>query len=222
MYHIYNRGTDKRKVFCNDNDYLRFIYSLSKFNCKNLSLHLTREIPRQDGRGFASTILDKLVKILYFVLMPTHFHLILQQITDRGIEKFMQKLGTGYTMYFNKKYQRSGVLFQGIFKAIPIETDSYITQVSQYIHLNPLKLIEPQFREKGLEGLGRAKKFLRNYRWSSYLDYVGVRNFPFLIDNKLHEGYFKDAAEYEEFVLSGIRNKMVEVSPRPSQPVILS
>ncbi len=207
VYHIYNRGTDKRKVFYEDNDYSRFIYSMYKFNCLGRSLHLNRQIniDRKSGRGFASTSVDKLVKLLYFVLMPNHFHLVLQQIAKRGIEKFMQKLGTGYAMYFNKKYKRSGVLFQGIFKAIPVETDSYIIQASQYIHLNPLKLIEPEFRKEGIKDIERARVFLRNYKWSSYLDYVGIENFPFLIDDELHQGYFKKVSEYEKFVSSGIR-----------------
>ncbi|MFC1620998.1 transposase [Candidatus Omnitrophota bacterium] len=212
VYHIYNRGADKRKIFTGDSDYLRFISSVSGFNTTK-PVELARILRRRNLRkkencgGFASALVpasEKLVKILYFVLMPNHFHLVLQQVAAGGVEKFMQKLGTGYTMYFNKKYKRSGVLFQGVFKAISIEAESYIMQISSYIHLNPLKLIEPEYKKKGVSDLERARLFLRNYRWSSYLDFLGVKNFPFLIDNELHKGYFRNSAEYEDFVLSGI------------------
>ncbi|MDP8231017.1 MAG: transposase [Candidatus Gorgyraea atricola] len=232
VYHIYNRGTDKRKVFCEDRDYLRFIHSMSGFNTTKpveLASILRRRNLRKNG-GFASALVsasEKLVKILYFVLMPNHYHLVLQQMVAGGVEKFMQKLGTGYAMYFNKKYKRNGVLFQGVFKANSIETESYIMQISKYIHRNPLKLIEPQFREKGVRDLERAKLFLRNYRWSSYLDFLGMKKYPFLIDNELHGGYFRNSAEYEDFVLSGPdvdvveakppQKKTAEVSPRPAE-----
>jgi len=219
VYHIYNRGTDKRDIFCRDADRLRFIYSMHKFNnikrnrcrskeyCRDrISALESRAESRDSVSAFSvlSAALVKLVDLLYFVLMPNHFHLILQQRVEDGIAKFMQKLGVGYSMYFNKKYDRSGVLFQGAFKAIPIETESYLMKISQYIHLNPLELVEPKFRERGIKDLEYAKNFLRSYKWSSFLDYIGVKNFPFLIYNELHDAYFKSIAEYEQFVYDGI------------------
>jgi len=204
FYHIYNRGTDRRDIFCNESDYLRFIYSMHKFNNLNISSNMQRFISHHEVRGLTSNV-ARLVDICYFALKPNHFHLTLQQKVEKGIERFMQKLGTGYTMYFNKKYERNGALFQGSYRAILIERESYLLQLSQYIHLNPLKLIEPEYREKGVKDLERAKDFLKNYRWSSYLDYIGIKNFPFLINNNIHYGYFKDHKEYEDFLMSGIK-----------------
>jgi putative transposase len=169
----------------------------------------SRIISKQNVRGLALDNLDKLedrfTNICYFALRPNHFHITLQQEKDEGVQDFMHKLGTSYTMYFNKKHSRDGVLFQGPFQAIPIESDSYLMQISQYIHLNPLKDIEPEFREKGVRDFDGAKNFLSNYKWSSYLDYIGIKNMPFLLNNPLHEGYFKNPFEYEKFVLSGIK-----------------
>jgi putative transposase len=86
----------------------------------------------------------------------------------------MQKLLTGYTMYFNKKYERSGALFQGKFKATHAEDDNYLKYLISYMHLNPVKLIEPNWKTFGIQNKGAAKKFLSGYRFSSYSDFRGV------------------------------------------------
>ena len=124
FYHIYNRGIDGRDIFNEEKDYLRFIHCLYEFNDKRPALPYRwlfkkEEVLNKKNPG------ELLVNILCFCLMPNHFHLILQQIIEGGITKFMRKLGTGYTMYFNEKYERSGVLFQSKFKSILIETDEY-------------------------------------------------------------------------------------------------
>lgn len=206
FYHIYNRGARKGEIFYDDGDRLRFIYSMYKANSVKPVSNLNRMISRQNVQGLALNKLeDRFTNICYFALRPNHFHITLQQEKDEGVQIFMHRLGTSYTMYFNKKYNKSGVLFQGPFQAIPIEDDSYLMQISQYTHLNPLKAIEPEFREKGVKDFDKAKHFLRNYRWSSYLDYIGIENFPFLINNQLHNGYFGTPIEYEKFVLSGMK-----------------
>ena len=198
IYHIYNRGADKRSLFSNDSDCSRFTFSMHKFN----KIERTRCRENKKSRGPASAFL---VNILYNSLVKNHFHITLEQLVDGGIVKFMQKLGTGYAMYFNKKYERKGVLFEGNFKAIHIDSDSYLKEISRYIHLNPLKLIEPKFREEGVRDLDRAKEFLRNYKWSSFQDYIGKKNFPHLLNNKFHSDYFEDFKEYEDFVFQGIK-----------------
>ena len=99
-YHIYNRGTDKRQIFSDNADYVRFIHYLYGFNDNKIIPNFSRDI---EG-GPASNIKprDLLVEIVAFCLMPNHFHLILKQVKDGGITKFMRKLSTGYVMYFNK------------------------------------------------------------------------------------------------------------------------
>lgn len=197
-YHIYNRGVDGRTIFKDDKDYRRFIHSLYEFNDKQFALPLSRMTKEQSV--LRALRRQPLVNILCFCLMPNHFHLILEQIVDSGITKFMRKLGTGYTMYFNTKYKRNGVLFQGKFKAIAIETDEYLLHLSRYIHLNPVELIEKDWKLQGIKDWNIAKNFLRKYRWSSFIDYIGIRNFPSVTQIGFIQRYFKNCADYKEFV----------------------
>lgn len=128
------------------------------------------EIFKQDIRT------QKLVDVLAYALMPNHFHLVLKPIKDEGITKFMRKLATAYSMYFNIKYEHSGVLFQGRFKSSHINSESYFRYIFLYVHLNPLELIEPDWKEGTIRNAKTARKFLADYRYSSYPDYcVGER-----------------------------------------------
>ncbi len=196
-YHIYNRGVDKRKIFLDKNDYIRFLHDLYEFNDENPAIQYSRV------GGLASNILQKrkkFVEIICFCQMPNHYHLILKQLTTRGITRFMHKLGTGYTMSFNLKQKRKGALFQGPFKAIHIENETYLTHLSRYIHLNPIKLKEPKWKKQKIKNWKKINKFLEEYRWSSYLDYIGKNNFPSITDRKLLLNVFKNKKSYKKFI----------------------
>ena len=132
--------------------------------------------------------------------MPNHFHLLIKQIKQDGISLFMQKMGTGYVNYFNEKYERSGALFQGRFKAKHIDNDAYLAHLTKYIHLNPVDLLEPEWKENGLKNPGAAKDFLKNYRWSSFKDYIGIKNYPSLIEKSLIMDMLGGENKYEKFV----------------------
>jgi putative transposase len=111
--------------------------------------------------------------------MPNHIHLLVRQIKEGGISKFMMKLGAGYGGYYNRKYGRKGHLFQNRFSSVHIKDDDQLKIVFIYIHTNPLSLIEPGWKEIGIKNPERAIKFLEEeYRWSSYFDYIGKKNFP--------------------------------------------
>lgn len=113
----------------------------------------------------------------------------------------MKKLAGGYAKYFNEKYDRVGSLFQGRFKAIEVAGESYFLQLSRYIHLNPLSLIEPEWKEEGIKNRRKVREFLENYRWSSYLDYIGSKNFPSLTAREFLIGLFDgNVDEYGKFV----------------------
>lgn len=202
-YHIYNRGVDKRKVFLNNNDYIRFLHDLYEFNNQKKASEYTR-IAKYNVGSLAPHIekepRKKLVDIICFCLMPNHFHLILDQLVDDGISKFMHKLGTGYTNAFNLKHKRSGALFEGTFKAILIENETYLTHLSRYIHLNPVELKEKNWKEDGIKNWNKINKFLDNYRYSSYLDYIGKKNFPSIINKKLIVELFDNEEKYKKFV----------------------
>ena len=204
LYHIYNRGTEKRDIFLDKSDYFRFIHYLYEFNDTKVVAHILRKL--DTGRGLASANSanwkqrELLVEIVSFCLMPNHFHLILRQMKDSGIAKFMQRVGTGHTMYFNKKNQRTGTLFQGTFKSILIENDEYLTHLSRYIHINPVELIEPSWKKEGIKDWNRANEFLQTYRWSSYLDYIGIKNFPSLTNREIINSYFQSEQSYKNFI----------------------
>ncbi|MDP3800508.1 MAG: transposase [bacterium] len=184
IYHIYNRGVEKRVTFLNQKDYMRFADNLFVFNDAIPVLNLGYDLENNDiDYGKTRKLL---VEILAFCLMPNHFHLLLRQKVDEGITKFMRKLGTGYTNYFNKKYSRVGPLFQGIFKSVLIKRQAQLTYLPHYIHLNCLDITMPEWRSKNLRDKEKALNFLDSYRWSSYLDYTGKSNFPHILSKALY------------------------------------
>lgn len=155
-YHVYNRGAGKSNIFEDNQDYIVFLHYLEKY------LNPTKE------NSFASA-----VKLLAYCLMPNHFHLLIHQNGRDGLMKFMRALCTSYAMYFNKRHERSGTLFQGIYKAANIESDSYLLHLSRYIHLNP-------------------QGNWRNYQYSSYQAYSGNQKFSWLDPTPVLD-YFKSA-----------------------------
>jgi putative transposase len=182
IYHIVIRGVGDSLIFKNNDDYYRAIFSLFEFN--DLGSVLIRERRRarieakKIGKEDFSANRDMLVDIFAFYFMPNHIHLSLKQVKDDGITKFMRKFGTGYATYFNKKYNRKGHLFQSRFHAVHIKTNEQLKTVFVYIHTNGISLIEPKWRELGIKDSKRVIKFLENYKWSSYPDYIGKKNFP--------------------------------------------
>jgi putative transposase len=139
-----------------------------------------------------------IVEIMAFCLMPNHFHLILKQKEEDGIADFMQKLGAGYTGYFNQKYERSGVLFQGKYKFIRLINEPHFVHLPNYIHLNPLSIENPDWKDKGFKNYKEAISFLEKYRWSSFLDYIGKKNFPSVTQRDLLLNFFKGPENYKE------------------------
>lgn len=130
-YHVYNRGVEKRTVFNDTQDYGVFLNRLKIMLIDRTELPPS-ELPRQPIKSFFGD-----VELLAYCLMPNHFHLLLHQNTDDGIAEFMRTLSTSYTMYFNKRNQRDGSLFQGRYKAKLVNDDAYRLHISRYIHLNP-------------------------------------------------------------------------------------
>ena len=129
--------------------------------------------------------------------MPNHYHIVLKQIKDNGISQFMHKLGTGYTMYFNQKYERSGVLFQGTFKAVRITNENHFMYLPFYIHANSLDLIEPEWRKGKINNVQKAIKFLESYRWSSHLDYLGKKKLPSVSQRDFLLDIFRGTENYK-------------------------
>jgi len=192
IYHVIIRGTADMTIFKNQSDYYRMVFSIYEFNnAKPVHIRDKRESLNRDCRGQTSAIStvvsgfgerDLLVEILAFCFMPNHIHLLLRQTKDNGITKFMRKVGTGYAGYFNRKYEKKGHLFQGRFWATRVKTDEQLQTAFVYIHSNPISLLEPKWKEKGIKDAEKTIKFLENHKWSSYLDYIDKKNFPSVIN----------------------------------------
>lgn len=173
FYHVYNRGVDKRRIFEVASDYKRFVESLYLANLDTRTN--VRDIKQTKDSVFEYEHEEKLVAIGAYCLMPNHFHILLTPLQDGGVSKFMNKLATSYTMYFNKKYNRSGSLFQGPYKSSHADSDEYLKYLYAYIHLNPVKLIQSNWKETGVYDVGSAYDHAVSYQFSSLCDYCGSK-----------------------------------------------
>ncbi len=209
---------ERIKLFLEDSDYFRGVHDLYEFNDTMAASNLRRSIVRftksnnLSNNSAKSNNLDKprekLVDIGVWSLMPNHYHLFSSPIKDNGLPVFHKKFGVGFANFFNTKYERSGALFQGRYKKVPVVNDNQALQLICYIHANPLDLWKPNWKEKGLTNseIQNALKFLeKEHRWSSHLDWWGIKNFPSLIDTKLMSRFFKDSEEYRKFFTDWLR-----------------
>lgn len=188
IYHIILRGLDDNLIFKDINDYYRGIFSIYEFNNANpIEIRKRRAERKREKKKQAKSSgvpdsasldkRDKLVEVLVFCFMPNHIHLLIKQIKDGGIVKLMNKIGSGYAGYFNRKHQRKGYVFQNRFRSIQIKDDNQLRTIFNYIHANPISLIEPGWKESGIKNTKSVKEFLEGYKWSSYKDYIGKENF---------------------------------------------
>jgi len=178
-----NRGVDKRKIFNNQKDYVRFIHNLFAFNDHK---KVTNNLHAAQKSQFFGTVSqpkrrkrELLVHIHAFVLMPNHYHLLLSPLFDGALSIFLKKINMGYAKYFNEKNQRIGALFQGKTKRIIINKDPHYMHILHYIHCNPLDL-NPEYKKwrvSDIQNVKNALDYLHNYRWSSFLDYIDIKNF---------------------------------------------
>ncbi len=190
-YHIYNRGVDKRNIFINRNDYERFLLCLRLLNDEEggqmlLWRDFKRTNPRAKLLDFSklNSIKKPLVEFNAYCLNPNHMHFIIKQISHAGIRKFMHKIGTSYTNYFNIKYERSGSLFQGPFKSIPIDSNEYLLYLSAYINRNYF-----------IHGYGQD-----TWKYSSLLDYLGKRRNDLCSLEPILSQFDNNVKKYEEFL----------------------
>jgi len=203
-YHIYNRGIDKRVIFKSKKDYERFMMLLYLANSHD-SFRLDIILNRQHKTFDEVLVLDKgklLISIGAWCLMTNHFHLLVRQEVDGGITKFMRKLGVGYSMFFNIKYERTGALFGGLFKSKLIGVDdNYMRHLFGYIHINPLEIEFPDWKDKLNRPSTDMKKFLESYQYSSYLDYLSENRVEKnIINPKNFPDYFQSSQSFQDFV----------------------
>jgi hypothetical protein len=215
-FHIYNRGNSKQKIFLDDEDKERFIKLLYLSNSKkNIKFRDHIINTKIDAWDFEKG--DNVVSIGAWVLMQNHFHLYLTSLTSgmgeaknkiSDVSLFMKKLCTSYSKYFNKKYDRTGSLFEGRFKSVLVSDDVQAKYLFSYIHLNPIKLIDKDWKENGIKNKYEALKFLSEYKWGSYMDYKRVkRKETKILDRNNFINYFKNYTDFDEEILDWIKKK---------------
>lgn len=215
IYHVLSRGVDKRKIFLDDKDYLRFIHDLFEFNDQEPAdnvfyrfqklHHNNSSVIARRYIEFGGKTRKFLVNILAFCLMPNHYHLLLMPKVENAIPKFMKKLNMGYARYFNERYQRKGTLFEGRYKSIIIKDEAHFIHLPYYLHLNPLDKIFPNWRKREINNYSKAIKFLEKYRWSSHLDYLGIKNFPSVTQREFLNKFFGGEKEYKKSIYSWLK-----------------
>lgn len=202
-YHIYNRGNSKQIIFIDQEDYNHFVKLIYLCNSKRniVNRDISKNIYDFDRN-------ETLVNIGAYCLMPNHFHILIKEKIENGISKFMQKVLTAYSMYFNKKYKRTGGLSEGKFKSQHLNTDRYTKYIFSYIHLNPIKLIEPKWKEDGIKNISNAIKYLNQYQHSSYLDYLSEDRLRLkILDKNEFPEYFPSKKSFEREIFSWLKYK---------------
>ncbi len=194
LWHLMNKGVEERNLFLDSGDYIRFVQNLYQMNDALPALEPSRRHGADSNVGpRRSYIRERLVDIHGWCLMKNHYHLLLSELVEGGLSKFMMKVNVGYAKYVNEKYERSGTLFHGRTKRVLIERHSHYLYILHYLHLNPLDYLKgaKNWRARSKSGIRSSREsleYLQTYRWSSYLDYTGQKNFPSLITKDLFEG----------------------------------
>lgn len=222
FFHIYNRGNSKQEIFLNDEDRDRFVKLLYLSNSRK-GVNFRDDIVEQKIDAWDFKRGDVFVSIGAWVLMPNHFHIYitssnspkpglgekdenLKNKTD--IALFMHKLCVSYTKYFNKKYNRTGALFEGRFKATHIVQESQAKYLFAYIHLNPVKLIDSKWKEQGIKNVNLALEYLNTYKWSSYDDYRGIlRQESKILGIKDFPEYFSNIKDFNSEIFYWLQYK---------------
>lgn len=192
-FHVYNRGTEKREIFTNYDEYCRFIFLMWVCRVGSPAINLSRQNIINAAEAILSgaepdaRLYNKeyapLVTFVTWNVLPNHFHFILTSMTDGGIAKYMSKLGNAYTKYFNARHERTGRLFQGSYQSIEIKDTEHLFTLIGYINLNHVEIMEPLWKEGKMKDEVGAANFANTYQWSAHKDYLGVRK-SLLVDKK--------------------------------------
>lgn len=196
-YHICNRSNDEQSMFLEEKDYARFLFFLLTcqaplpfYNLGRQTSYFMKQSKFNISQEQISQIVtQRKVEMNAFAIMPNHFHIMVQEKTEigNGISWYLQRIETGYAKYFNAKYRKRGHLFQGYFRAIPVETDKQLVYLSAYIHRNPRDLKTWKDKEE-------------KYPWSSYQDYAATNRWGKLLKPEIVLNQFSNLESYRNFV----------------------
>ncbi|MEK9181647.1 MAG: transposase [Patescibacteria group bacterium] len=215
-YHLYNRGNSKQKIFIDKADYDYFIKCLYCCNTyKNFTFR--EDVIKQGIDAFDFDREEIIVSIGAWVLMPNHFHIYIttshksdlwKEVEKNRISEFMRKLATAYVKYFNAKYGRTGGLFEAKFKSVHIKSDNQTKYLFSYIHLNPIKLIDSKWKERGIKNVKKTLEFIDSYKWSSYKDHISDERREFkILDLDVFPKYFTNIKDFNQEILIWLKYK---------------
>lgn len=211
IYHVFNRGINRQRTFTNRVELRRAVTVLGYYRFAQLPVKLSKllQLNPEERLKVMDTLTqedNKLVSIICFCLMPNHFHLVLRQLIDGGISKYLGNFQNSYTRYFNTRNDRDGSLFLDQFKAVRIETDEQLVHLSRYVHLNPFT----SYVVKDLDDLF-------SYPWSSLSEHLSMSKD--ICDMELIAANFKSSNDYKQFIvdqadyqreLKGIKDQILE------------
>lgn len=200
FYHIYNRGVEKRTIFIDHQDYAVFLNYLKEYLSPKNEQELQKKLSDPNTSYKEKDKILKLLRLnnfaneiilLAYCLMPNHFHFFIKQKGSQSIDKFMNSLGTRYTMYFNKRYKRVGSLYQGVYKAVLITTEGQFIYLSKYIHKQALASQGQALQDQALQD-----------QPSSYFEYIGKRNTEWVKPKEVLAYFLKinPTLSYQSFV----------------------
>lgn len=176
-YHVYARGANKHKIFLDEQDYVMFLQILERYLSPD---------EMRDKNGISYPNFYNNVDLLAYCLMPNHFHLLFFQRHQKMLTSLMQSVMTSYSRHFNKKYKRTGPLFESRFRASMITDDAYLHHITRYIHLNP--------------------RYWQQYEYSSLPYYLQQDTVSWVRPERVLE-LFESPKQYEEFVTDYEENK---------------
>ena len=195
-YHVFNRGVEKRDIVCDEYDVHRFLQSMQMFNTKKPIGSIFETNFSKKKNKEKKKLGHPLVSFIAYCINPNHYHFLLRQEEEYGVSKFMHKLGVGYTNYFNEKYERSGSLCQGRFKARHIASNEDLLHVSAYVNLN--------YKVHNLS-LGN---WIPKSSWEEYIIPKGVlstKNANKICDTASILGQFSRKNDYRQFARDSVR-----------------
>lgn len=228
-YHVLSRTVEKRKIFINDEDCLRFIFQIYAATIGKPAPNLHRKDIIKAAKDLLNgldvpenlIIVEHapLVYVLSFNEVINHYHLVLIPNLEGGIPKYTQKLKTGFAMYHNLKYNRQGNLFEKPYKIIPVQSNFQLDAVLRYVNVkNSLDIFQPDWAENGLKNEKEALEFLKEYQFSSFPDLFGERNSKILAPREILEKYLgkeiiESKEEYINFVKAYLQKKLISFHP---------
>jgi len=207
FYHVYNRGVEKRVIFLDRQDYEHLRELLYVMN--STQPIVLRDIHQEVLSTYEYDRGGTLVAIGAYCLMPNHFHVLASPLVEHGLSTFMTKVGTSYAMYFNKKYQRTGTLFEGKFKTQWVDDDRYFKYLYAYIHLNPVKLLQSDWKERGIADPVAAYQYATSYAYSSLPDFLGAGRLQGkILSPEPFPAYFSNSASRSDELMSWFAYKV--------------